>query len=107
MAIWQTLVSATEAGAVGGELIQAVREEAVSSTQVQCGVELVESVGCEGELIQADGDGVCSCLTGVRYLVVHKDENVRPDMHDRAVENALSSFPVLSQSDRITVLSLW
>jgi hypothetical protein len=32
---------------------------------------------------------------------------VRPDMHDSAVDNALSSFPILSQSDQVTVLSLW
>jgi len=103
MAIWQTLVSATEDGLEGPEFVDLVRDRARRSSDIQCDYEL----GCDGELVHNDQTGLCQCLSGVRYLVIHKDDHVRPDMHDRAVENALASMPVLSQSEVVTVLSLW
>jgi hypothetical protein len=107
MAVWQTMVSATESGEVGDEFLRTVRDRVVNVTRVECSASSSEPTECLGELIQRNDAGDCSCLTGVRYLVIHKDEHVRPDMHDSAVDNALSSFPILSQSDQVTVLSLW
>ena len=44
---------------------------------------------------------------GVRYLVIHVDEEARPDMHDMAVRAAESVYTPMAEDDSVRVLQLW
>lgn len=44
---------------------------------------------------------------GVRYLVVHEDEEARPDMHDMAVRSVRAAYAPLEDADGVQVFQLW
>lgn len=44
---------------------------------------------------------------GVRYLVVHDDEEARPDMHDMAVRSVVEAFEPMADADGVRVYQLW
>jgi hypothetical protein len=44
---------------------------------------------------------------GVRYLVVHQDEEARPDMHDMAVRSVRAAYAPMSESAGVQVFALW
>jgi hypothetical protein len=44
---------------------------------------------------------------GVRYLVVHRDEEARPDMHDLAVRAVEGAFEPLAEDAAVQVYKLW
>ncbi|MCK6519964.1 hypothetical protein L6R49_00865 [Myxococcota bacterium] len=43
----------------------------------------------------------------IRYLVVHKDADARPDMHDDAVRAISESFPAAAEGPTVQVYALW
>lgn len=43
----------------------------------------------------------------IRYLVVHKDADARPDMHDDAVRAISASFPAAAEGPTVQVYALW
>ena len=44
---------------------------------------------------------------GVRYLVVHDDEEARPDMHDMAVRSVVGAYAPLTEGEGVRVYQLW
>lgn len=44
---------------------------------------------------------------GVRYLVVHHDQEARPDMHDLAVRAVEDAYEALAEDDAVKVYKLW
>ncbi|MFT5684780.1 MAG: hypothetical protein ACI8RZ_005724 [Myxococcota bacterium] len=44
---------------------------------------------------------------GVRYLVVHEDEEARPDMHDMAVRSVRAAYTPINDADGVQVFQLW
>ena len=101
--IWRALEEARTMPLESG--VRHVRTMAQKTKSGSCSE--VRSFCTHGELKPSGTKAGCRCVYGVRYLVSHQDELVRPDMHQLSVEWAEANLPLVSKDAKMTVIQLW
>lgn len=101
--VWSVLAEAAElADAPAKRRIRAIAQKTQTGA-----CDRIQAVCTHGELRATGQADSCRCVTGVRYLVIHKDEYARPDMHQSVVEWAEKTLPVLAEDAHTRVIQLW
>jgi hypothetical protein len=101
--VWRALEAAHAMPVESG--VRHVRTMAQKTKSGSC--EALQSFCVHGELNRSASKSMCRCVYGVRYLVLHQDELVRPDMHHQSVEWAEANLMTIAEDAKMKVIQLW